>query len=177
MKTNTSLRTIVSLSLALVFALPVAVPSAKAAATGGIDAKSAFALIKSLSGDWTGPKMAGHRMNSNYRVIAGGSAVLETCFPGTPMEMVSLYYLKGGSLVMAHYCVMGNQPRMKLNTRNSTADTLVFDFAGGDNLRTTKGHMHSATMRIVGRNKIEITGTGKEKGKPDTTCSSTLVRK
>lgn len=176
MKTHTS-PNVVRHVLALVLVLLVTISPVNATTTAGTDAKSAFARLKSLAGDWTGPKMMGHRMNQNYRVIAGGSAVMETCFPGTPMEMVSIYYLKGDSLVMTHYCVMGNQPRMKLNTRKSSADTLVFDFDGGDNLRSTNGHMHSATLHLSGRNKIEMTGTAKMQGKPDSTCNSTLVRK
>lgn len=172
MKTNSVLRTITLASILLAGA-----SLSNAATTTGVDAKTAFAKMKSLSGTWTGPKMMGQRMTEKYSVIAGGSAVMETCFPGTPMEMVSVYYLKGNDLVMTHYCMMGNQPRMKFNERKSTADTYVFDFAGGDNLGSTKGHMHSAKLHFVAKNKMEMTGTAKEKGKPDSTCSATMVRK
>jgi hypothetical protein len=177
MKTYPCFQDTVRPLFALVCAVLVTVSNTQAATPAGLDAKTAFARLKSLSGDWTGPKMMGHKLNQNYRVIAGGSAVMETCFPGTPMEMVSLYYLKGDKLVMQHYCMLANQPRMKLNTKKSTADTLVFDFDGGDNIRSTNGHMHSATLHIAGRNKIELTGSLREKGKPDSSCSNTLVRK
>jgi hypothetical protein len=177
MKTNAPIKNMVRITLALGLALCAAFSTATAATATGIDGKTAFARLKSLSGDWTGPEMMGHKLNQNYRVIAGGSAVMETCFPGTKMEMVSLYYLKGDSLEMSHYCMLGNQPHMRLNTRKSSADTLVFDFAGGDNISSTNGHMHAATLHIAGRNKIEMTGTLKMKGKPDMTCNSTLVRK
>src|SRR5438552_2636683 len=122
MKTFAPLR-IVAIALTLAFS------SAHAATTGGIDGKAAFARMKSLAG--------------NFRVIASGSAVLETCFAGTPMEMVTVYYLKDDKLVQTHYCMLGNQPRMKLNAKKSSADTLVFDFAGGDNMKSTKMNMHA----------------------------------
>lgn len=176
-KLRSFLASISRFSLIAILSAGAALSTASAAAPSGVDAKTAFAKMKSLSGEWTGPKMMGHRMNQKYRVTAGGSAVMETCFPGTSMEMVSVYYLKGDDLVMTHYCMLGNQPRMKFNEKKSTADTYVFDFAGGDNLNSTKGHMHSATLHFVSKNKIEMTGTGKEKGKPDSTCTSTLVRK
>ena len=53
-------------------AQPLAADEPKPATTGGIDGKAAFARMKSLSGDWTGPKMMGHRMNVNFHVIAEG---------------------------------------------------------------------------------------------------------
>ena len=164
-------------ALALVLALGVAFSSANAATAGGIDAKTAFARMKSLSGDWTGPKMMGTRMKMNFRVIAAGSAVLATCFPGTPNEMITVYYLNGDNLVQTHYCMLGNQPRMKLNTKKSSADTLVFDFAGGDNIKSTKMNMHGETLHFVGRNKIENTCSSEKNGKPSATHTAVLIRK
>jgi hypothetical protein len=161
----------------VVAVISLAFSSARAATTtGGIDGKTAFARMKSLSGDWTGPKMMGHRFVMNYRVIAGGSAVVATCFAGTPMEMITVYYLNGDKLVQTHYCMLGNQPRMKLNPKKSSADTLVFDFAGGDNIKSTKMNMHGETLHFVSRNKIENTCTGEENGKTGSTHTAVLVR-
>jgi hypothetical protein len=165
MKVVSLYRILISSIVALGFVASAAVPSAHAATAGGVDAKTAFARMKSLAGTWSGPKMMGQRCNLNYRVIAGGSAVLETCFEGTPMEMVTVYYPVGNSLVQTHYCVAGNQPHMKLNLKKSSADTLVFDFAGGDNIKTTKMNMHATTLHFVGKNKMENTCTGQENGK------------
>ncbi len=171
-------RMIVRPALPLVLvALGVAFSPANATTTGGIEAKAAFARMKSLSGDWVGPKMMGTRMNMDFRVIAAGSAVLATCFAGTRNEMITVYYLNGDKLVQTHYCMLGNQPRMKLNTKKSSADTLLFDFAGGDNISSTKMNMHGQTLRFIGRNKIESTCTSEEKGKPSSTHAMVLVRK
>ena len=170
-------RIIVRPALTLALAFGVAFSSANAATASGIDSKAAFARMKSLSGDWTGPKMMGYRMNMNFRVIAAGSAVLATCFAGTPNEMITVYYLNGDKLVQTHYCVFGNQPHLKLNMKKSSADTLVFDFAGGDNIKSTKMNMHAQTLRFVGRNKIENTCTSEENGKPGTAHTAVLLRK
>ncbi len=161
----TLIRSVIAATIALAFS-----------AHAEIDSKTAFARMKSLSGDWQGPKMMGKRCDVNYRVIAGGSAVLETCFANTPMEMVSVYYPTGKTLAMTHYCMLGNQPRMKLNLKKSTADTLVFDFAGGDNIKTTKMNMHSTTLHFVGKNKIQSTCTGEENGKRGQTHTALFTR-
>src|SRR3954468_12502941 len=72
--------------------------------------------LKKLAGTWVEADKDGKptdKVVSVVKVTAGGSAVQETLFPGEPMEMVSVYHLDKGDLVMTHYCVLGNQPRMK----------------------------------------------------------------
>ena len=162
--------------LILALALGAALSSAKADSSSGTNAKAAFSRMKSLAGDWSGPKMMGHKMNINYRVIASGSAVMETVFAGTPMEMVTIYYPVGDSLVQTHYCMMGNQPHLKLNAKKSSADTLVFQFAGGDNIKTTKGNMHNTTLHFMGKNRVESTCEGEQNGKPAETHKMVMVR-
>jgi len=58
-----------------------------------------FERIKTLAGTWKGKMDMGQGpmdMAVIYRVVAGGSAVEERTFPGTPMEMVTMYHDKGG---------------------------------------------------------------------------------
>lgn len=173
MKANALFQNLLRFTLVLTLILSATLPKASAAT----DAKTAFERIKSMAGDWVGPKMMGTTMKANYRVIASGSAVLATFFPNTKNEMISVYYIADGKLVMTHYCMLGNQPRMKLNTKKSSDDTLVFEFAGGDNIKSTKMNMHGETLRFLSKNKVESTCEGQEKGKPKTTHSSIMVRK
>src|SRR5581483_8190768 len=80
---------------------------------------------------------------------AGGSAVHETLFPGQPHEIISIYTADGPDLVMTHYCVLGNQPRLKADPK-SPANQIHFQFAGGTNLDPKKDkHMHAATLTFV----------------------------
>ena len=82
------------------------------------------------------------------------------------MEMVSIYTAEGPDLVMTHYCVLGNQPRMKADP-NSPANQIRFQFAGGTNLDPTKDkHMHEATLTLVDDDHIELTGVAWENGAP-----------
>ncbi len=93
-----------------------------AAAIAGDEAPPAFdatgtALepMTKLVGYWTTPD------NDNdgkpdatvkYFTTSNGSAVVEMLFPGTDHEMVTMYNLDDGELVMTHYCALGNQPRL-----------------------------------------------------------------
>jgi hypothetical protein len=116
---------------------------------------------------------------SIVKVTAGGSAVHETLFPGQPHEMVSVYYRDGTDLIMTHYCVLGNQPRMKADPKSAT-NQIHFQFAGGSNLNPAKDkHMHEGTITFVDADHIEYEGVAWEAGKP-TKCSCgkmKLVRK
>ena len=138
--------------------------------------------MKKLAGTWVAADKDGKptdQVVSVIKVTAGGSAVHETLFPGQPQEMVSIYTADGQDLIMTHYCVLGNQPRMKADPK-SPENQIVFRFAGGTNLNPAKDkHMHEATLTIVGDDRIEVKGTGWENGAPanDMCCGLKLVRK
>ena len=165
----------------LAFLVAITVTTTAHAATTAADA---FASLKKLQGEWRGPAMMKGMPPSHsiVRVTAGGSAVQETIFPGTKMEMVSIYHMDKGSLLMTHYCMLGNQPRMKLNTRKSTASELVFDFAGGTNLNPHRdAHMHSLRLTLPaasgkGAQKLTIAGTSWQGGKVKSNCGATVTR-
>jgi hypothetical protein len=125
--------------------------------------------MKKLVGTWVEADKDGQptdKVVSVIKVTAGGSAVHETLFPGEPMEMVSVYTADGPDLAMTHYCMLGNQPRMKASAK-SPANKLVFEFAGGGNLDPKKDkHMHAATLTIVDADHLEIEGEGWDNGGP-----------
>lgn len=138
--------------------------------------------IKALAGTWVEADKDGKptdKVVSVYKVIAGGSAVQETSFPGQPMEMMSVYHADGADLVMTHYCVLGNQPRMKADPK-SPANQIKFNFAGGTNLDPAKDtHMHEATLHFTDADHIEMSGVAWVNGKPspDHCGCMKLVRK
>ncbi len=125
--------------------------------------------LKTLVGTWVTADKDGkptEEVASVIKLTAGGSALHETLFPGQPHEMVSIYTVDGDDLVMTHYCMLGNQPRMKADPK-SAANQIVFQFAGGSNLDPKKDkHMHAATLTIVDADHLEIEGIGWENGVP-----------
>jgi len=138
--------------------------------------------MKKLVGTWVAADKDGkptEQVVSVIKLTAGGSAVHETIFPDQPHEMVSLYTVDGSDLVMTHYCMLGNQPRMKADPK-SAANQIKFDFAGGGNLDPKKDkHMHAATLTIVDPDHIELEGIGWENGAPakDMCQGMKLIRK
>jgi hypothetical protein len=90
-----------------------AAPKAVAAATPEQQA-ALLGRVKSLQGNWQMPPHDGQPGGDVvFAVTSNGSAVREIMFPGTPHEMTNVYHMDGPTLVMTHYCAMGNQPRMR----------------------------------------------------------------
>jgi hypothetical protein len=143
---------------------------------------AALEKMKKLAGTWLLAGKDGKptdQIASVIKVTAGGSVVHETLFPGQPQEMVSVYTVDGADLIMTHYCVLGNQPRMKADPK-SPANQIVFQFAGGANLDPKKDkHMHGATLTFIDDDRLEVNGIGWENGAPvkEMCCGLTLVRK
>jgi hypothetical protein len=143
---------------------------------------AALEKMKKLAGTWLLADKDGKatdQVASVIKVTAGGSVVHETLFPGQPQEMVSVYTVDGADMIMTHYCVLGNQPRMKADPK-SPANQIVFHFAGGANLDPKKDkHMHEATLTIVDDDRMEVNAVGWENGAPanEMCCGLKLVRK
>jgi hypothetical protein len=138
--------------------------------------------LKKLEGTWVEADKDGkptEKIVSVYKLTAGGSAIHETTFPGDAMEMISVYHLDKGELMMTHYCMLGNQPRMKADPKSPT-NQIKWIFAGGTNLDPAKDmHMHGATLTFVDDDHIELVGEAWVDGKPapDHCGQMKLVRK
>ena len=126
----------------------------------GVDAKAAFARLKTLGGDWkvTSTEEGHHASNlmENFKVTAAGSALMETQHAGTAHEMVTMYHLDGDDLKVTHYCAAGNQPRLKYDRKGSKPDLYSFVFDGGTNLDPAKDmHIHSFRLAFLDGGKVE----------------------
>lgn len=115
-----------------------------------------FERIKTLAGRWEGTSQESggeaQPAAAEYKVTSGGSVVVETLFPGTPHEMVSVYHDQNGKLVMTHYCMLRNQPVLELNRQDAQMVELTNQGAG---LRAPgEIHMHALTMAWDGPDKI-----------------------
>jgi hypothetical protein len=145
------------LAMVSLVALPVS--------AAGVDAEAAFEMIKGLAGDWQGTAAGEAGAEVDYRVTGNGSVVMQTQFPGTKHEMISMYHLVDGELVLTHYCASGNQPQLKLDPAASRDGELAFVFAGGTNLDPEKdSHIHQAKIRIGEDGGLEEVWTGYDEG-------------
>ena len=163
--------------LACVAAAQADSPSAASAAKGQ---PAAFERLKGLAGEWVsaedGEMAKKGDLVARYAVTAGGSAVVETVFPGSPYEMVTVYHADGADLVLTHYCMEGNQPRMR--ARNPSGSRFDFKFDGGTNVDPRKDrHMNSASFELVGADEIRTVWTELADDKPVLVVKSHLLRK
>jgi hypothetical protein len=141
---------------------------------------AALETLKGLAGDWLaledGPMTHKGDLVAHYAVTAAGSAVVETVFPGTDHEMLTVYHADGADLVLTHYCMEGNQPRMRARAPRGPR----FDFAydGGTNIDPARDrHMHSASLELVGADEIRGEWTEIAQGAPVFVARTHLARK
>lgn len=165
----------VTLAVLAILLAPVAADAADAGT-----AEEAFERFKALEGDWVaasdGPMMKKGELVSRYRVTAAGSAVVETEFPGTDHEMVTVYYRDGETLVLDHYCMMGNQPRMR--ARELAGTKVHFTFDGGGNIADPERdrYMHSGWVEFLGPDEIRSEWIERAGGEPTLVVPIHLVR-
>ena len=138
-----------------------------------------FERMKTLIGTWTGTTDMGHgpvEISLQYRLIAAGSVLEERCFAGTPNEMVTMYYDKGGKLAATHYCMLGNRPEMAL--KSSDAKSLTFDLDAACCAFDTKkeSHMSGMTIKFDGPDTITTSCKAIIDGKAAPECATVLKR-
>jgi hypothetical protein len=144
-------RTIVAFSLVLA---PQPAPTSPAA-TGvtPAQARAAFEEIKKMAGVWDEQSTKGWQGTRVMQVIAGGTAVLATTkidpHPGQDDSMATLYHMDGDRLMLTHYCVAKNQPRLVATAISSDGKTITFTFLDGTNMKSRDvGHMDGAVITI-----------------------------
>lgn len=143
-----------SIGLAMVCAIAIAGwASADPAMMQPAPGSAELEQLKTLVGTWKGMMPMGEggelqEVTVEYRVTAGGSAIIERFSPGTPMEMVTVYHdTEDGKVMLTHYCMLGNQPQMDLVA--SGDDELTFSLREGS-VSSDAPHMHSVSMTIDG---------------------------
>lgn len=116
-------------------------------------ARAAFAWFTSLAGEWDGKSTAGWTGTATYSVIGRGSAVLSSskhsAHPNDDEAMAAVYHLDGDRLLLTHYCVAKNQPRLVATKIDEKARRIEFTFLDGTNLTSrSAGHMDRAVFEF-----------------------------
>jgi hypothetical protein len=153
------------LPLLLVFAVAAYAAEDKKEARKEAGKHAGLEKFKQLAGEWVGKEVQGldgekKEIHVKYKVTAGGSAVVETIFPGTEHEMVTVIHPDGDDLMLTHYCMLGNQPRMKADGKAKLSDTISFKFTGASNLKSEKDmHMHDVSYTFVDKDTLKTEWT------------------
>ena len=128
------------------------------------NAGSALDTLKSLAGQWQAKDPSGKQQLITWKVISGGSAVMETM---QEESMVTMYHVDKGRLMLTHYCAAQNQPRMQAQVSDD-GKTFTFDFLDATNLASpTEGHMHKLVLTIQDKDHFTEQWFFRQDGKDD----------
>jgi hypothetical protein len=129
--------------------------------------QAAFERFKQLEGVWRGESTKGWTEDVTFKVIAAGSAVMETSFDAHPNEtMLTLFAMDGERLRLTHYCVARNQPRLQATSIQDGGRNVTFEFVDGGNLASRdQGHMDRAVFRFEDADHFTTRWTWFEGGK------------
>ena len=120
-----------------------------------------FEFLKQLEGIWVGESDSDELPDNvvEFRVTAGGTAIEEREFAGTPMEMLTVYHMDGDDLVATHYCMLGNQPRV---TAAPKVENRGLDFAcsgtPGNAESHDDEHVHGWSLQLAADGKLHYGG-------------------
>ena len=149
------------LSLLLLLAASIAAPL-----WAGTHSAVAFKKLQSLAGEWEGKDGHGMAAKTTFKVLASGTAVMETLSPSGMEEMVTLYSIDGDSIAIVHYCPTNNQPRMRVVPDSDEIKELSFDFEGAGNLKSpSTGHQHHLVLHFDDADHLTETWTWGEADK------------
>lgn len=73
----------------------------------------AWESLKTLQGEWDGLYDGKIAMKASYRLVSGGTVLMETLVSPDHSDMITMYHPDGARLVMTHYCSENNQPRLR----------------------------------------------------------------
>ena len=119
--------------------------------------------LASLVGVWEA-KLPQGSARASYELVADGSALLERLAVGDHPAMISVYHRDGDALMMTHYCLEANQPRMRSQSPPD-GDELEFSLVDVTNLATPgSGHMHSLRIAFVDDNHFDAHWTMLKQG-------------
>lgn len=127
------------------------VEAQRAEETGASPAQRAFDRLKALEGEWRSKSTRGWTGSVRYQTIAGGTVVLAVSEigPHAGTQMATAYHLDGDRLMLTHYCVAGNQPRLEAQAISEDGRSLRFAFRDGTNLASRDvGHMDSVQIEL-----------------------------
>jgi hypothetical protein len=132
-------------------------------------ARQAFARFKALAGEWEGKSTKGWTERLTIKPIAKGSAVMETsrfAHDETAEPMVTMYHLDGEHLMLTHYCMARNQPRLRATEIAPDGRELTFTFVDGTNMASRDvGHMDKVKVQFESEDAFKSHWTFYKDGK------------
>ena len=108
-----------------------------------------FDHFKTLVGEWVGTTNDGRELGVKYTLSANDTVLVETWALRPNLDALTLYHMNGDDLMATHYCPLGNQPRLRLNS--SENGVYYFEFVSATNLESMdEEHNHSFEFQMLG---------------------------
>ena len=150
----------------LIATLLIAIALPAFGAITGAEARDVFERFKSHAGAWKGKSTKGWEDTISVRVIAGNSVVMVTSFDAHPGEtMATMISLDGDRLLLTHYCVAKNQPRLIATAFDATTNTVTFEYVDATGIRSRdEGHMDKMVLQFLGPDRYRSRWTWYSKG-------------
>ena len=134
-------------------------------ASSPVAVTAAFEKLESLVGNWEGKDNDGKGAQTNFKLVAGNTAVLETLSMSGMEEMLTLYSIDGDGVALVHYCPTNNQPHMRAIPPRGEIKQLVFSFQSATNLPDlATGHEHELVIQFEDKDHITEQWTWRKKG-------------
>lgn len=132
-------------------------------------ARAAFERLKQLAGQWDQRSTNGWEGSSTLQVIGGGSALLVTStvapHPGADETMVTVFHMDGDRLMLTHYCMAKNQPRLVATSISADGSRIEFTFHDATNMQSAAaGHMNRAVYTIESNERYRSRWTFSQQG-------------
>jgi len=143
-------------------------------------AEVAFEQLKTLVGNWRAVD-PNSSTSIEVKLIANGSALVETWTMSPAKQSMTVYTLDGNRLLATHYCPQGNAPRLVF-TNTDTSGAHHFDFFDGTNIQNPDGfHEHAFWIRkdssgTIKRNETYISNGAKYDPQTDTGNTESFIR-
>jgi len=134
-----------------------------------------FDELKKLEGHWSSDQKE-HAADVTYKLSSGGTVLVETMAMANHAEMITMYHPDGEGLALTHYCMLGNQPRMKA-AKDQKPGVIKFEGDGGTNMKPDDKHMHTLTVTFIDADHIKQDWTLFDGGKEQTVVTIILARK
>jgi hypothetical protein len=112
-----------------------------------------FEKLKALVGQWTGKSADGQPVYTSFKLAAGDTAVVENLVTPGDKHMMTVFTADHDSVVMTHFCDLGDQPRMRATFGPGQLNDLEFHFIDATNVASpTQPIMHDLTLAFKDSN-------------------------
>jgi hypothetical protein len=130
-------------------------------------ALAVFEKMKKFEGKWECNSPGLGDFKETYKLIAGGSVLMGNEMEDKPeMAMVTMYHMDGDTLMLTHYCMAKNQPRLVATKVADDLSSVTFEYKDGTNLASRDvGHMDSVVINFKDDDNFSSRWSWFEKGK------------